>query len=135
MNRPSTRWVWQRLWLERWRRLTRWEFWPAWIVYPPVVLYVLWLAIRHRGLHVFAACNPAIPGGGFIGAGQPVGAVHKQKVDMVDAHQAQAFFRAFHEARGLGVVKGGPAFRMKLTGDVDAAFGDDLDLALQTRIQ
>src|SRR6185369_7876323 len=33
--------------LERWRH---WEFWPAWMFYPPVALYCLWLAIKHRGL-------------------------------------------------------------------------------------
>lgn len=67
MKRRSSYWIATRLCLERWRRLTRWEFWPAWVVYPPILLHVLALAIRHRGLHVFAACNPAIPGGGFIG--------------------------------------------------------------------
>lgn len=57
----------RRLLLCSWRRLTRWEFWPAWLVYPPVALHVLRLAVRHRGLATFAACNPAIPAGGFIG--------------------------------------------------------------------
>ena len=63
----SNHWKMRRLLLSRLRRLTRWEFWPAWIVYPPVIFYILWLAIRHRGLNTFAACNPAIPAGGFIG--------------------------------------------------------------------
>jgi hypothetical protein len=53
--------------VSRWRRLTRWEFWPRWAFYPPVVLYVLWLALRHRSLTLFSAVNPAIPGGGFVG--------------------------------------------------------------------
>jgi len=57
----------RRLLLSRWRRLTRWEFWPRWAFYPPVVLYVLWLALKHRGLRLFTAVNPAIPGGGFVG--------------------------------------------------------------------
>jgi hypothetical protein len=48
----------------RWRR---WEFWPAWAVYPPIALYVVWLGIRHRGLTTFTAANPAIPAGGFVG--------------------------------------------------------------------
>jgi pimeloyl-ACP methyl ester carboxylesterase len=50
-----------------WRRLTTWEFWPVWAVYPPVVLYVLALMVRHRSATVFTAANPGIPLGGFIG--------------------------------------------------------------------
>ncbi len=51
-----------------WRRLRRWEFWPPWAVYPPVVVYILWLAIRYRGATLFTASNPGMPaGGGFVG--------------------------------------------------------------------
>lgn len=50
-----------------WMRWTRWEFWPPWLFYPPVVLYVLWLGLRHRSLTLFTASNPGIPTGGFIG--------------------------------------------------------------------
>jgi pimeloyl-ACP methyl ester carboxylesterase/membrane protein DedA with SNARE-associated domain len=64
---PLTTWRGRRLLLGRWRRLTRWEFWPRWAFYPPVVLYVLWLALKQRSLLVFTAVNPAIPGGGFVG--------------------------------------------------------------------
>ncbi len=64
---PLITWRGRRLLLSRWRRLTRWEFWPRWAFYPPVVLYVLWLALRHRTLLGFTAVNPAIPGGGFVG--------------------------------------------------------------------
>jgi membrane protein DedA with SNARE-associated domain len=48
-------------------RIWRWEFWPPWIFYPPVALWVLLLAIRHRGFSVVTAANPGIPTGGFIG--------------------------------------------------------------------
>ena len=57
----------RRLLLGRWRRLTRWEFWPRWAFYPPVVAWVAWLALRHRGLLLFTAVNPGIAGGGFVG--------------------------------------------------------------------
>lgn len=57
----------RRLLVSKWRRLTRWEFWPMWALYPPVICYVLFLALKHRGLAVFTAANPAIPAGGFIG--------------------------------------------------------------------
>lgn len=57
----------RRLLVSRWRRLTRWEYWPAWIVYAPVLLTVLRQALKYRGLTVFTAVNPGIPGGGFVG--------------------------------------------------------------------
>jgi pimeloyl-ACP methyl ester carboxylesterase/membrane protein DedA with SNARE-associated domain len=52
-----------------WKRWTRWEFWPPWLFYPPVVLYALWLGVRHRGLTVFTSANTgtAFPAGGLIG--------------------------------------------------------------------
>ncbi|MDY7095320.1 MAG: alpha/beta fold hydrolase [Acidobacteriota bacterium] len=53
--------------LGRWRRWTRWEYWPRWVFYPPVVLYVLYLGLRHRHLTLFTAANPAIPDSGFVG--------------------------------------------------------------------
>jgi pimeloyl-ACP methyl ester carboxylesterase/membrane protein DedA with SNARE-associated domain len=57
----------RRLLLSSWRRLTRWEFWPLWAFYPPVAGYILWLGVRHRCPTLFTACNPALPGGGFVG--------------------------------------------------------------------
>lgn len=50
-----------------WRRCSRWEFWPAWLLYAPVAVYASWLGIRHRSLALFTACNPAMPAGGVIG--------------------------------------------------------------------
>jgi membrane protein DedA with SNARE-associated domain len=49
------------------RRKTRWEFWPPWLAYIPVVPYVLYLGIRHRSFTLFTAANPGIPSGGFVG--------------------------------------------------------------------
>src|SRR5206468_10408855 len=49
------------------RRWRRWEFWPAWLVYVPVGVYYLWLAIRYHGLSVPTSANPAIANGRFIG--------------------------------------------------------------------
>jgi membrane protein DedA with SNARE-associated domain len=62
-----TTWRGRRLWLGRWRRWTHWEFWPLYVVYPPVVVYALWLALKHRSLTAFMSANPAIPTGGFVG--------------------------------------------------------------------
>lgn len=48
-------------------RLWRWEFWPRTIFYAPLLPWLAWLALRHRGLTVFTAANPAIPHGGVVG--------------------------------------------------------------------
>ena len=60
-------WRGRRLLISSWRRMANWEFWPTYIFYPPVVLYVVWLMMKYRSLTLFTAANPAIPGGGFIG--------------------------------------------------------------------
>jgi membrane protein DedA with SNARE-associated domain len=57
----------RRLLFSSWQRATRWEFWPPWIFYLPVLAYVLRLGWKHRGSTVFTAANPAMPGGGFVG--------------------------------------------------------------------
>ena len=44
-----------------------WEFWPAWMFYPPVAFYCLWLAIKYRSLTLPTAANPGIFSGGIIG--------------------------------------------------------------------
>ncbi|ADE54946.1 alpha/beta hydrolase fold protein [Coraliomargarita akajimensis DSM 45221] len=44
----------------RWRRLTKWEYWPALPVYLPVFVYGCWLAIRYRSTTVWGLCNPGI---------------------------------------------------------------------------
>jgi len=57
--------------LRRWtvalNRLRHWEFWPAWMFYPPVALYGLWLGLKYRSLTVATAANPGIFSGGFVG--------------------------------------------------------------------
>ncbi len=63
---PLCTWRGRRLWLSRWRRFSRWEFWPWWLLYAPVFFHAIRLAIRHRSLTVFTCANPALPGGGFV---------------------------------------------------------------------
>lgn len=44
------------------------EFWPAWVLYVPLLPYLLWLALRTRTLLAFTRVNPGIEqGGGFVG--------------------------------------------------------------------
>src|SRR5436309_14246686 len=50
--------------LGRWRH---WEFWPAWMFYPPVGIHCAWLALKYRGLTVPTAANPGIFSGGMVG--------------------------------------------------------------------
>ena len=51
----------------RWARAIRWEFWPAWLFYIPVVVYILWLGLRFGKPTVFTAANPAFAAGGVVG--------------------------------------------------------------------
>lgn len=49
-------------------RLWRWEFWPPWLFYLPLLPWIGWLALRHRGLTTATAANPGIsPHGGVVG--------------------------------------------------------------------
>jgi membrane protein DedA with SNARE-associated domain len=49
-------------------RLWRWEFWPAWVFYLPLVPWFLYLAARYRSLTVWTTANPGIvPAGGVVG--------------------------------------------------------------------
>ena len=50
------------------RRIFRIEFWPAWAFYIPIVPWIAWLALRHRGPMTFTCANPGVPhGGGVVG--------------------------------------------------------------------
>ncbi len=57
----------RRLLYSSYLRLRHWEFWPLQIFYIPVVIYVLFLGLRHRAFTLFTAANPAIPDGGVVG--------------------------------------------------------------------
>jgi membrane protein DedA with SNARE-associated domain len=53
-----------RAWFARYRR---WEFWPMWLFYLPVVVRVLYLSVRHGGLSTITAANPGMQDGGTVG--------------------------------------------------------------------
>lgn len=57
----------RRLFYSSWQRMLRWEFWPMWVLYVPVAVYLIYLAIKHRTLLAFTASNPGIPGSGVKG--------------------------------------------------------------------
>lgn len=48
-------------------RSLRWEFWPTWLFYAPVTIWIALLAIWHRGLTTITAANPGMPDGGMVG--------------------------------------------------------------------
>ena len=48
-------------------RLTRWEFWPAWIFYLPIAWRYLTLSVQHGSLTLPSAANPGIKTGGLVG--------------------------------------------------------------------
>lgn len=57
---------WQSLQLRaaRWRR---WEFWPGWLFYLPIVAWIIVLGLRHRHWTAFTACNPGMDNGSVVG--------------------------------------------------------------------
>ena len=50
-----------------WRKFRRWEFWPAWMFYPPVAAMCAWLAVKYQGLALPALANPSFRNGGIVG--------------------------------------------------------------------
>ena len=48
-------------------RLTRWEFWPAWIFYLPIAWRYLTLSVQHGSITLPSAANPGIKTGGLVG--------------------------------------------------------------------
>ncbi|MBI3477370.1 MAG: VTT domain-containing protein [Acidobacteria bacterium] len=49
------------------RKYQRWEFWPAWMFYPPVAAMCVWLGLRYRGFSLPTVANPAFRNGGVVG--------------------------------------------------------------------
>ncbi len=102
----------RRRWIGAWRRRLRWEFWPPWLVYPPVLPWIAWLGLRHRGLALFTAANPAMPDGGFVG---------ESKGDILDALPPSV------TALYLRLPAGGP---LSVRRDAVRSFLDDHALGL-----
>ncbi|MCB1102324.1 MAG: VTT domain-containing protein, partial [Kiritimatiellae bacterium] len=109
---PSFTFKGRRRLVSKWRRLTRWEFWPLWAFYPPVLLWIGWLAIRYRGLHVMLSVNPAMPLGGLIGEskkaildqialGDRWVAAYQQIPGTLTAEEKEAAVMAFLDGHGI----------------------------------
>ena len=61
-------------------RKIRWEFWPPWATYLPLLPYLVVLAIRHRSLTLFTLANPGIESGGVKGESKSKILQHLSKV-------------------------------------------------------
>lgn len=57
----------RRLLRARIERRRRWEFWPRWAFYPPIVWHIAKGMIRRRSIRLLSATNPAMPAGGLAG--------------------------------------------------------------------
>jgi membrane protein DedA with SNARE-associated domain len=53
--------------LSRVSKIWRWEFWPSWLFYLPLLPWLAYLSLRYRGPLVWTAANPSIPDGGVVG--------------------------------------------------------------------
>jgi pimeloyl-ACP methyl ester carboxylesterase len=59
-------WTGRKRALARLSRTRRYEFWPSWVFYLPLVPWFAWLSLRHGGPMTFSCANPGIEGGGGI---------------------------------------------------------------------
>lgn len=48
-------------------RARRWEFWPGWLFYLPVIGWIVLLGLRHRHFTAFTAANPGFDNGSVVG--------------------------------------------------------------------
>lgn len=48
-------------------RARRWEFWPGWLFYIPIVIWILICGIRFRHWTAFTAANPGMDNGSVVG--------------------------------------------------------------------
>ncbi|MEO1085947.1 MAG: VTT domain-containing protein, partial [Acidobacteriota bacterium] len=124
LGRKLASWEGRRRLVGAWRRWRHWEFWPRWAFYPPVVLYVLWLSLRHRSLTLFTAANPAIPaGGGFVGESKSsilrgLGDGHVAPWTLIEPGELEVRRRATLEFVERGDAPFAPGFPVVLKPDV-----------------
>ncbi|MEO9475510.1 MAG: hypothetical protein ABJG41_08245 [Cyclobacteriaceae bacterium] len=50
-----------------WVKLTQWEYWPLDVLYFPVKIYFIFLAIKNRSFFFFTSANPVMEFGGLTG--------------------------------------------------------------------
>jgi hypothetical protein len=63
-HRPSMpRSLYQPLWFHK---LINYEYWPIWLFYIPIAIYIFWLAIKARSFTYFTTVNPGIKNSGIF---------------------------------------------------------------------
>jgi len=100
-------------------RKVRWEFWPPWAAYLPLIPYFIWLAFKHRSLTVFTAANPGMPSGGFLGESKAQILEHLDRVPGVVA------------AFALIPATIGPAARIRRASEFQQRYGLGFPVALK----
>ncbi|RMG18472.1 MAG: hypothetical protein D6730_22800 [Bacteroidetes bacterium] len=88
-------------------RLLHWEYWPMNLVYTPVYLYWLYLAIRSRALLFFSAANPGIETGGLYGDAKIdilnlIPTAYKPRTCHVGRNKSKAEIRQLLQQYGIG---------------------------------
>lgn len=63
---PSFTYKGRRQLVGKWKRLTNWEYWSPFVVYTPVLLYTIFLWVKHRSITLVTLVNPGIKDGGFV---------------------------------------------------------------------
>ena len=85
---PKVRFRTRKLLTSKIRRAIRWEFWPMSVFYVPIVVYILWLSLKHRGLS-FLSVNPGFIMSGLVGENkahtlkQLIGSEYLAKFDII----------------------------------------------------
>lgn len=59
-------WQGRRLLYSRFKRLARWEYWPMWVFYPPILMYVFWQMVKRRSATSLTCVNPCMPASGLV---------------------------------------------------------------------
>lgn len=81
-----------------WIKITHWEYWPSYVLYLPVLPYLLFLWIKARSVFFFNTSNPGIRYGGFL---------MESKWEMYQ-HAPEGFFPAcmlFHSSEPVSSVE------------------------------
>ena len=76
-------WKFRRRMQSRWRRFSRYEFWPLPVFYFPIAIYNLLLMIRYRRLSLPLISNPGMPLSGYVG---------ESKLDIIQSIQGHEAF-------------------------------------------
>jgi hypothetical protein len=96
-------------------RAVRWEFWPSWLYYGPIVVWILWLGLKHRSPMAFTAANPALEAGGMVGEKKHLALALLQDnapdlvakfilIQSTDAAERSAAAMAFAQVQGMPLV-------------------------------